>query len=102
MYCRNCGAVVTGKYCCCCGVKLRNLADEYKLAVRAEKKKFKESHRSDDISDNWHFWLAQQCWELANMKYGTTSYRNLPPEAFDDLPKITEHAQKLFDLVVDF
>ena len=45
MFCNNCGAVVTGKYCCCCGRKIRSAVDEFKLQKKNERQRFKESYR---------------------------------------------------------
>ena len=100
MYCRKCGAVVSGKFCCCCGAKIRSMAEELRLAEFAERRAFKNRHRKD--CEPWHFWLAEMCWNLANQKYGARFRCEATQTDIDNLSVVSEHAERLFTLVVDF
>ena len=102
MYCSKCGAAVVGKYCSCCGAKIRPAAAELRLASNAERRRFKERHR--EIDSPWEFWLAEACWDVARIKYDVgcgCNGQNLS-NAIENLKVVTEHAEKLFEQLVNF
>lgn len=109
MYCSKCGAAVIGKFCSCCGTRVRNRIEEFRLAEKRAEKAFKDACTYDSDRrllglDRMH--LAMACWQAASIKYGT--YRrlavdnNVPDAAFDELQIIRMHAEKLFDQLVSF
>lgn len=109
MYCNKCGAAVVGKYCSCCGTRVRSQLEDFRLAERRAEKEFIRAHTYDDSGrllglDKQH--LAIACWCAAQFKYGV--YRHaivdgkVPNAAFGELETIRIHAEKLFDQLVDF
>lgn len=74
MFCTKCGAAVTGKYCSCCGQKVRSHKDEVILIEKKAKKEFCDSCTKsingqfvDSAAVMGH--LALACWEAASAKY---------------------------------
>lgn len=84
MYCRQCGAVVVGKFCSCCGKRIRSEAEEFQLAKNRAEREFVKA-MTHDIQGNflecWRIHLARACW-LASI----TSIR---PDLSCDLEKLT-------------
>ncbi len=46
-YCKKCGAIVVGKFCSCCGERVRTSLKEYRIMERRLKKVFEDSKRED-------------------------------------------------------
>lgn len=47
MFCKNCGAVVSGRFCSCCGTKIRNGHEEAQLAKNQAKRVFVRRSATD-------------------------------------------------------
>ena len=108
MYCRKCGAVITGKYCANCGYKVQNDLAEFR---RAERKAIKEYEKQFDAFTNHErstydlslVHLISACWHACSMKYGRNmvvrsgpSGEWLPsPHAYETLEIVKEHATRL-------
>lgn len=64
MYCKKCGAVVTGKFCSNCGTRAKTLLEEYRAAERKARRDFINDHVKKNYSNSGcalgH--LADACW----------------------------------------
>jgi len=62
MFCKNCGAVITGKYCSCCGSRVRSAGQDFFLAVRKRKREFVNTryHKANDLAT---MRTAAFCWD---------------------------------------
>ena len=102
MYCNKCGAVVVGKFCSCCGVRVRSQLEEYRLAERHTKKAFEEACcRSGPIPQLELLHLASACWYAAYIRYSKARQLRIgdsvPAETFEALKEIRAHAEFLFN-----
>lgn len=66
MFCKNCGAAVTGKYCSCCGTRVRSDYAEFKLMLSRRKRAWiNEKYGMSGLQgDN----VGHFCWTQAEMK----------------------------------
>lgn len=108
MFCTKCGAAVTGKYCSCCGQKVRSQKDELELIEKRLKKEFCDSCTKTpnggyvELAPAYGF-LALACWEASVGKY-----KKLPSstvnfiEAVNSLDKAKYAARDLFQKLKDF
>lgn len=107
MYCKNCGAAVVGKYCSCCGQRVRSDVEEVRAIEKRLMKEFIDECTRDPggiLVDGrlYLHHLAQACWLAALMKYqkdpATTPYI----EAVNSLDDVKYAARALFKKVKDF
>ena len=102
MFCSKCGAVVAGKYCSCCGQRLRSELENYRLAEQRARRAFlnecKEGGR-----ESWQGHLADACWYTAYMKYRKEPCNGFSYDvALDSLEEIRFTARGLFNELRDF
>lgn len=114
MICKNCGAAVVGKYCSCCGKRIRNDYEEFKRAERKAQQEFKrnavEKYAAGMpcglmvVGD-----LATACWNACKIKYFGGVFVEVyqpgnrvivPDEAYEMLEKVKKHATALLDRLV--
>lgn len=108
MYCSKCGAAVVGKFCSCCGTRVRSQIEEYRLAEKRAVKAFEKACTHDENArllglDRMH--LASACWQAAHFRYRKDHLRSdgsVPAEAFEALDTIRVHAEWLFNQLLDF
>lgn len=108
MFCKECGAVIVGKYCSCCGTRVRSTLQEFRLAERRAKKAFLKEHAYKDgkylgiVVERF----ASACWHAATFRYGKYQSMvgpdNVPSEAFEELEIVTRHAERLFCALLNF
>lgn len=114
MICKNCGAAVVGKYCSCCGKRIRNDYEEFKRAERKAQQEFKRNAvekydagrpRGCVVVDE----LATACWNACSIKYMAGIFVEVyrpdyhvivPDEAYEMLEKVKKHATALLDQLV--
>ena len=95
MYCSNCGTVVVGKFCYCCGKKILTPLNEYRKHERKTLKAFLNSAGSDHS-------LANACWYACQRKYGKDIVVGIDgeftvsPDAYKKLSIVEDHAKALF------
>lgn len=108
MFCRKCGAAVNGKFCSCCGQRVRSDLEEFRKIERKMKKEFFEA--CDSMSgvgyrDDLH-WLAEACWNASSARYGKSGGYivgdHVPASVFDSLQDVRVHAEKLFQALINF
>lgn len=104
-YCRKCGAVVTGKFCSCCGTKARSDFQEFRLAERRFERQFREekyrAHHDPMFS------------RIACISFDIAFERNVPRgvlfegvfdswsnEAWDGLKKAEDEAEGIYQRIV--
>lgn len=106
MYCNNCGAVVVGKFCSCCGKRVLNSLEEFRRVERQTYKEYQNQFKCyyKDKFDLMVDHLATACWYACDHKYGNNkvvgSFRNgftVSPDAYTKLATVKEHATKLFE-----
>lgn len=111
MFCKNCGAVVVGKFCSCCGKRVYSDLQEFRQVERRAKKEFLRNAAIDNL-DRMH--LADCCWTACEMKYmgkgricqcnPNTAFGGeryvLAPNAYELLQTVKQHAQALFDRLI--
>lgn len=107
MYCKNCGAVVYGRFCSCCGKRVLTELKEFRKAERKAKKKFCEICCKEGDEYKLHLMhLADACWEV----YSTHPSFNcvvwdgrrdgeyvVTPNAYENLRNIEQKAAALFE-----
>lgn len=116
MYCRNCGAAVVGKFCSCCGYKVRDEKAEFRLTqirtFKAYKKQFDNLIETPEGRNVSLAYLADACWLACEHKQvndyikkneGTYPYCvwELMPGAYERLEIVKEHATRLFERLVN-
>ena len=103
MFCKNCGASVVGRFCSCCGRRVRSEIEDFRLAQQRKRREFLNDCRTSADSAWWGH-LAEACWEASSMKYRKdptfdgASYM----EAYENLEEIRFHAWGLFCELRDF
>lgn len=108
MFCKKCGAAVNGKFCSCCGQRVRSDLEELRVIERRVKKEFIESCERvtglgyrNDLSK-----LAEACWYASNARYNkSNSYQvddHIPASVFDSLQTVKIHAAMLFQALINF
>ncbi len=95
MYCSNCGAVVVGKFCSCCGKRVLGTLEAFRKQERKRLNDFKKQSGSD-------FQLAEACWYACQRKYGARLIKAEPgvfvpePDAYEKLDLMEAKAKALF------
>ena len=103
MFCKNCGAAVTGKYCSCCGTRIRSYGKEFFLALRRRKRAFANSkyHLNNDDLNAIH--SANFCWERVQNKIVEPLRSQIIASAWFDgealLDEVEEKADSLYEQV---
>lgn len=64
MFCKKCGAAVSGKYCSRCGSRVFSDSEEFFRKLRTEKHRFMKSNK-----DSVAYWLSEVCWFAAQEKF---------------------------------
>lgn len=102
MYCKNCGAAVTGRFCSRCGIRIRNDVDQYILDKRREARAFEKTvvGHFDSLSASH---LATACWyvyECKLLKHDIVSVAGetfLAPDAYERLAAVKANATALYN-----
>lgn len=103
MFCSKCGASVVGKFCSCCGQRVRSEIEEFRLTEQRARRAFL-SECSELNGPAWWRHLADACWLTASVKYRKdprfegVSYA----QALDNLEEIKFAARGLFNELRDF
>lgn len=102
MNCQKCGAVVEGRFCSCCGERVRTDLETFRLAERGTKRAFEKEHQINGGSR-----LAEACWYASYERYAKyirmlNIYTGVPDYAYEELKKIREHAEILFNFFKEF
>lgn len=103
MFCNKCGASVVGKYCSCCGQRVRNEIEEFRLYEQRKRREFlNDCRKARDPA--WWGHLAEACWYAAVTKYRKDPAFDGTPysEAYENLEEIRFHAWGLFCELRDF
>lgn len=101
MFCSKCGAVVTGKYCSCCGQRARSEIEEFDVIERRLRRAFREECSKKLPCGG--FALADACWLAVSIKYKKDprdGYSFI--EAENSLCSMKHAARALFDKLKDF
>lgn len=106
MYCKHCGAAAIGKYCSCCGRRLRNSVEEFNLAQDRLHKDFYKKAYMEAGKSLEHQHLASACWIACELKYLRNRYANgkngelvLAPDAWERLELVHTHAAALYERI---
>lgn len=108
MFCRKCGAAVNGKFCSCCGQRVLSDLEEFRKIERRMRREFivacgSASGFQYDL-DLTH--LADACWYASNARYnkshGYYVGDHVPASVFDSLQDVWNHADKLFQALINF
>lgn len=109
MYCNKCGALVVGKYCSCCGTKIRSQLEELRLAERRTRKEFVRAmsySSAGALLGLSELHLAEACWIASYQKYslGKLCWADdqIPQEAFDSITVVRDRAEQLFKRLINF
>lgn len=105
VFCSKCGASVVGKYCSCCGQRIRSSEEEFKLEERRMEREFKNLNSRNNyggLKDLYSSHLAQACWLAAAMKYRTEPSQTGYQQAIKNLEYVRDKAQVLFDKLINF
>lgn len=103
MYCTKCGAFVVGKYCSCCGQRVRSEMEEFRILERRRKKAFERSCEYSNGQIILHnARLADLCWITASLKYLKEPNAARWVEAEGSLDKVESAARYLFEKLKNF
>lgn len=107
MFCSKCGAAVNGKFCSCCGQRVRSSAEEYRLTERRLKREFVKAHSGTGTAyDLARMHLAEACWTASSLKHDRTRILCLddyvPRSLFDGLETVRSYAEELFSCIERF
>ena len=108
MTCKRCGAALTGRYCSCCGSKVRTDLDEYKSLMRKVKAEYMKEcayYRTPDYRGLAIGHLAEACWRAAEMRYGSIYCGTefvMTNEDLNNIEEVKEHATLLFRQLIVF
>ena len=104
MYCNHCGAVAVGKYCSCCGRRLRSSVQEFDLEMGRLHKEFYKKAYVESGKSLAHQHLASSCWIACELKYlrnrcvnGVNGELVLAPDAYERLAMVQAHATALYE-----
>lgn len=108
MYCTNCGATATGKYCSHCGRRILDDLGEFRRIEKATRKQFVNRYYTK-LDNLCMLHLAEACWMACEFKYGLNMPFNgrkptgewiFDPLAYERLATVNEHAIRLCDRLV--
>lgn len=108
MFCTKCGAAVTGKYCSCCGQRVRSPKEELDLIEKRLKREFTDActkTKDGGYVDNTPAmgFLALACWDAAVAKYKKTpSNATEFVESVNSLDRAKYAAMSLFEKLKNF
>lgn len=98
MFCKKCGAAVSGKYCCVCGTRIRTQLEEYRMAEKRAQRAFMFEKPFEGLF-NQH--LASACWLMAGAKFTSHSVDcngSVAPDAYENLRKAENYARELYSM----
>ena len=101
MYCKKCGAAVIGKFCSCCGTRVRTDAEEIRRMERQAKKEFIET-----VLTGWDVYkkyLAESVWLASRLRLekGHPYLHELDVcSARESLEKVRADAEFIYRLLV--
>lgn len=102
-YCKNCGAVVTGKFCSCCGAMVRSDLRDFRLELSKRKRSF--SNRFYENGYLPRFRMANTAWELTeNLLFGGLNESNFNEKiewAYSMIPFLEDSADRLCREFID-
>lgn len=102
MYCSKCGASVVGKYCSCCGQRIRSEAEEFNLIENRLRREFKSACAGSRVP-LYYAHLAEACWLAATMKYQKRPSETVGfIEAVNSMDQVKYAARDLFNKLKDF
>lgn len=107
MFCKKCGAAVNGKFCSCCGQRVRSALEEYHLAEKRMEREFINKCSETGKARELHLMhLASACWMASSMKYDRSRILHIedyvPASVYDSLQTVRDHAEKLYLKLIDF
>ena len=107
MFCNKCGAAVNGKFCSCCGQRVRSSLEEYRLAENRMRREFEKSCSEKGNARELHLMhLASACWLASSMKYDRSVILRIgdyvPKSMYENLQTVRDHAEKLYQARIDF
>ena len=107
MNCRKCGAAVNGKFCSCCGQRVRSALEEYRLAEKRMERDFTNKCSETGKARELHLMhLASAWWKASSMKYDRSRILSIddyvPKSVYDNLQTLRDHAEKLYKALIDF
>lgn len=107
MFCSKCGAAVNGKFCSCCGQRVRSGLEEYRLAEKRIKREFIKACSGTGVAYNpARMHLAEACWTASSLKHDRTRILCIddyvPKSLFDNLEVVRTYAEEIFSCVERF
>lgn len=106
MFCRKCGAAVSGNYCCVCGERVRSAAEVFRRDVRRKKSALKTSVGAGIGADcrciKEH--ILDSCWYAASNKYELQHAvweDKVRPYAYERLQKTADLAHRLYLVLME-
>ena len=97
MYCKSCGAAVIGRYCSCCGARVRTDVEDIRLRFNRMRRAFlsEKTTQSDMASRK----IAEACWDAGCVKYGFP-YECSMDDCEERILKIDRFARLVFSLII--
>lgn len=109
VHCKNCGAVVVGKFCSCCGQRVTTILEDFRLAERRAAREFKNKHHEEDfhtyglIPDHvasLSFFVAEEkC--VPSWNVYSCSFDEIAEESFNGLENAVSTAEKLYKAIMN-
>lgn len=103
-FCKNCGAVVTGKFCSCCGTKVTtDLADYRKMMNRKRRSFVNQCFFAD--GGNRSLPLAQAAWAVAERSlesvqgFTIDTFPLIAADIYSKIPEMEKKAAKFYEVI---
>lgn len=101
MYCKSCGAAVVGKYCSCCGARVRTDAEELRLIENRMRREFVSEMRGPRALGRLglaYANIAEACWLAADLMHPRDG---MTVEAGREaLEEVVKYARWVFSMVI--
>jgi len=109
IYCKNCGAVVVGKFCSCCGQRVRTTLEEFRFAEKRAEREFKNRHHKEDfgkyglipthVASLSFFAASEKC--VPSWHWNDCDFDEIAEESFYGLETAVSMAEKLYKEIMN-
>lgn len=102
MFCKNCGAAIVGRYCSCCGTRVRSELEEYRAAEKKAIREFVRQfyHPLDPNTPLSFMHLATACWYACEISEPNKVTYEVNPDSYVRLNTVKQRATELCERLI--
>lgn len=102
-FCKKCGAVVTGKFCSCCGTMATTDLADYRNMMRRNRRRFVNLREKADGLANAA--VAGLAWDMAEKRvldernFRVDTFPQIASDVYSKIPEMEKKAAKFYEVI---